>query len=102
MLVLHRESRPELQVLLNRADAITDCRAGEAVLYGWIEAVREHLEDVLPEEAAPASLDGQIAAASRLEVAVETGVPPYANSIYFQCFNPTGCGLKKLRGIAPP
>jgi len=75
---------------------------GEAVLYGWIEAVREHLEDVLPEEAAPASLDGQIAAASRLEVAVETGVPPYANSIYFQCFNPTGCGLKKLRGIAPP
>ena len=42
--------------------------AGEAVLYGWIEAVREHLQDSIPDEAARASPDSEFAANVQLQV----------------------------------
>ncbi len=42
--------------------------AGEAVLHAWVEAVREHLEDVLPEQSAPGASDGELAAGLQLQV----------------------------------
>lgn len=66
--VLARRRCQQRQCLMRLWPAV---RAGQAVLYGWIEAVREHLQDSIPDEAAHATLDSEVAANLQLQVACQ-------------------------------
>lgn len=58
-------------------------RAGEAVLYGWIEAVREHLQDSILDDAAHANPDSEVAANLQLQV-VDRRIDQYVHDVRTQ------------------